>query len=122
LGMAILEAMSYELPVIARAVYDVPEAVEDMRTGILLSPLSKLPYYMWNGAPNHYDRDLLFRIRKYRPSLVKQIVEKTSLLIENSSLRRKLGREGRHLIEQGEFSIRNRNEKLKRIFDEAIGF
>jgi glycosyltransferase involved in cell wall biosynthesis len=121
LGMAILEAMSYELPVIARAVYDVPEAVEDMKTGVLLSPLSKLPYYIWNGGPNHYDLGLLHGIRRYRPLLVKQIVEKASLLIEDSSLRGKLGREARSLIEQGEFSIRNRNEKLKRIFDEAIG-
>jgi len=120
LGMAILEAMSYELPVIARAVYDVPEAVEDMRTGILLDPAPNILYYTWNGVPN-YDRNFLSGIRKYRPWLVKQVVDKTSLLIEDASLRTRLGREARRSIEQGEFSIRNRNEKLKRIFDEAIG-
>jgi hypothetical protein len=41
-------------------------------------------------------------------------------MIEDSSLGRRLGREARRLIERGEFSIRNRNEKLKMIFDEAI--
>jgi len=119
LGMAILEAMSYELPVIARAVFDVPEAVEDMKTGVLLDPPPNIQYYLWNGAPN-YNRDFLSGIRRNRSWLVKQIVEKASLLIEDASLRRRLGRAARRSIEGGKFSIRNRNEKLKRIFDEAV--
>jgi regulator of replication initiation timing len=51
---------------------------------------------------------------------VNQIVEKTSLLVENASLRRRLGRQARASIEEGKFSIKNRNTKLKRIFDEAV--
>jgi len=120
LGMVILEAMSYELPVIARAIYNATEPIKDMKTGILLSPLPQLPYYTWNGAPNDHDVNLLFGIRKHRPLLVKQIVEKASLLIEDSSLRRRIGREARCLIEEGDFSTKNRNKKLKRIFDEAL--
>jgi glycosyltransferase involved in cell wall biosynthesis len=118
--MAILEAMSYELPVIARRVYDIPEAVEDMRTGLLLDPLPTLPYYMWNGAPNSHNRKFLAGVRKYRLQLVNQIVEKTSLLIENAPLMRRLGRQARASIEEGKFSIKNRNMQLKRIFDEAV--
>jgi glycosyltransferase involved in cell wall biosynthesis len=106
--------------VIARRIFDVPEAVEDMGTGLLLDPLPTLPYYMWNGAPNSFDRNFIARVRKYRPQLVNQIVEKTSLLIEDESLRRRLGRQARALVEQGEFSIKSRNIKLKRIFDEAV--
>jgi len=118
LGMVILEAMSYELPVIAPRIYDVPEAVKDMETGVLLE-CPKLPLYIWNGAPNHHDRKLLRGIRRVRQWQVKQVVEKTSLLIEDGSLRRKIGRNARRSIESGEFSIKNRNEKLKRIFDGA---
>jgi len=120
LGMAILEAMSYELPVIARRVYDISEAVEDMRTGLLLDPLPNLPYYTWNGAPNGINRKFLVGVRKYRRQLVNQIVEKTSLLIENAPLMRKLGQQARASIEEGKFSIKNRNTQLKRIFDEAV--
>lgn len=117
LGMVILEAMSYELPVIAPKLYDVPEAIEDMKTGILLdSP--NLPFYIWNGCPNHHDPNLLHGIRKVRQWRVKQIIEKVSILIEDASLRRKIGRNARHIIES-KFSIKTRNEKLKRIFDEA---
>jgi glycosyltransferase involved in cell wall biosynthesis len=120
LGMGILEAMSYELPVIARRVFDVPEAVEDMKTGLLLDPLPELPYYGWNGVPNSFDKNFLAGIRRLRPQLVKQIVEKTSFLLENPSLMRKIGLQARALIEDGVFSIKNRNAQLERIFDEAV--
>jgi len=120
LGMGILEAMSYELPVIARRVFDIPEAVEDMKTGLLLEPLKNLPYYLWNGAPNVFDREFLLGIRRYRARFIEQIVEKTSVLIENTSLTKKLGRQARTTIEEGKFSIENRNAKLKRIFDEVL--
>lgn len=119
LGIAILEAMSYELPVVALDLYDVSEAIRDMKTGILLDPPPTTPCYTWNGAPNHYDSDFLRKIRQLRQPMVNQIVDKSSLLIEEDSLRSKIGRNARKLVEQGEFSVKRRNEKLKRIFDEA---
>ena len=45
--------------------------------------------------------------------------KKTSTLIENRDLRRKMGRAGRKGIKTGKISIEKRNEKLKRIFAEA---
>ncbi|MBT0158827.1 glycosyltransferase family 4 protein [Candidatus Bathyarchaeota archaeon A05DMB-2] len=119
LGMAILEAMSYELPVIAIDVYDVSEALKDMKTGVLIKPPPNVNYYTWNGAANHQDNTLLPRIRQFRPWIVKRIVEKTSLLIEDASLRRRIGREAREETDRGEFSLTKRNAKLKTIFDEA---
>jgi glycosyltransferase involved in cell wall biosynthesis len=117
LSQAILEAMSFELPVVTSNIYDIPEAIENMKSGVLLD-CPNLPLYLWNGTPNHHDENLS-QIRRVRPWRVKQIVEKLALLIEDNSLRRKIGRTARHLIESGEFSIKNRNEKLKRIFDDA---
>jgi glycosyltransferase involved in cell wall biosynthesis len=118
LGMVILEAMSYELPVIAPNIFDVPEAVKDMETGVLLeSP--KVPFYAWNGEPNHYNLEVLAGVRRVRNWRIAQVIEKTSLLIENGDLRRRIGRNARRLVEEGEFSLLNRNRKLKRIFDEA---
>lgn len=40
-------------------------------------------------------------------------------MIKDKGVRRKMGRAGRKEIETGKFSIEKRNEKLKRIFDEA---
>jgi glycosyltransferase involved in cell wall biosynthesis len=119
LGMAILEAMSYELPVIAIDLYDISEALQDMKTGVLLESPPNVRYYTWNGAANHQDKSLLPRIRQVRPWIVKRIVEKASLLIEDASLRRGIGWEARRVTDHGEFSIEKRNAKLKAIFDEA---
>ena len=60
-------------------------------------------------------------IKTIDSKVVEDLVEKTSILIENEELRRKMGRAGRQEIETGKFSIKKRNKKLKRIFDEAIG-
>jgi glycosyltransferase involved in cell wall biosynthesis len=55
-------------------------------------------------------------------NVIKELVEKTSIFIEDERLRRRMGIAGRREIEAGKFSIKRRNEKLKRIFGEAIGF
>jgi len=118
LGMVILEAMSYELPIIAPNIFDVPEAVKDMETGILLeSP--RLLFYTWNGGPNHHKPQLLVGVRRVRNCRISQVVEKTSILIEDGTLRRRIGLNARNLVEKGEFSLVNRNQKLKQIFDES---
>jgi glycosyltransferase involved in cell wall biosynthesis len=117
-GMVLLEAMSYELPVIAPNVFDVPEAIRDMETGVLLD-CPKLPLYEWNGIPNHFDPQLLAGIRGARDWRVRQVFKKTSMLVEDGALRRRIGKNARHLIEAGEYSISNRNRKLGKIFDEA---
>lgn len=54
------------------------------------------------------------------PKVVEEIVQKASILIKNKELRRRMGISGRREIEVGKFSIEKRNEKLKRIFDEAL--
>lgn len=120
LGVTILEAMSYELPVVALDVYDVSEAVEDMKTGVLLEPSCKVPYYTWNGGPNHHDRMFYSAIRSSRHQLVQKLVDKVSLLIENSTLRRRIGMEGMQQVQLGSFSVVNRNDKLKKFFEEAM--
>jgi glycosyltransferase involved in cell wall biosynthesis len=53
--------------------------------------------------------------------VVAELVDKISILIENGTMRRQMGKAGRWEIEHGEFSIERRNEVLKRAFDEAIG-
>ena len=41
-------------------------------------------------------------------------------LIEDESLRKRLGREARETIEKGKFSIDLRNKKLKEIFEDSL--
>lgn len=112
-GMTILDAMSYELPAIVIDVRGYQEIVEDGETGFLIRKSKSIPYHL-------YGNRFMKAIECVDPRVVGDLVEKTSILIENETLRRKMGRAARKEIETGKFSIERRNEKLKEIFDEAI--
>jgi len=115
-GYSLLEAMSVGLPVVATSIFAIPEIVEDGKNGFLIySPISD---FRRDFVIEMFDRKVLRR--KVLSIVVRQLVEKLSVLIESSSLRRKMGRYGRMLVEKGKFSIRERNKKLRRIYEEAI--
>jgi glycosyltransferase involved in cell wall biosynthesis len=122
-GLAILDAMSYELPVITTDLWANTEVVQDGKTGFVVKKSSKINYYSGNFIPNwsHYPTSKFMRtIRKVvDPVVVREIAEKTSILIEDEDLRRKMGAAGRHRVEKN-FSIESRNSKLKRILDRAL--
>ena len=119
-ALAILDAMSYELPVITTDVWANPELVNDGKTGFVIKKSDMIQYYTENFIPNWSAPESLKTIKKMTdPQVVKELVEKTSILVEDENLRRKMGKAGRQEIESGRFSIEKRNEKLKRIFDEA---
>ena len=106
-GFSLLEAMSFNLPIITLDAFSRKEIVKDWKNGFVIS----------------YDKNIsIYKIGKKEKEVVKKIVEKTSILIQSSSLRRKMGRYGRMLVEKGKFSIKKRNESLKRIYEEAINY
>ncbi|MCZ7399987.1 MAG: glycosyltransferase family 4 protein [Candidatus Methanoperedens sp.] len=120
-GMVILEAMSYELPVITTDVWANPEMVSDGKTGFLIKKSKKINYYINNFIPNWSEQKTLEIIKNATDSaVVNELVEKTGILIENERIRRRMGFQGRQEIEIGKFSIDFRNNKLKEIFDEAL--
>ncbi|MEM5782043.1 MAG: glycosyltransferase family 4 protein [Candidatus Aenigmatarchaeota archaeon] len=118
-GYVLLEAMVARLPLVATNIFAIPEIIEDGKNGFLIhTPISD------------FDSNFLYKFKYYDignyikrknfPVIVKQLVEKLSLLIEDSSLRRKMGRYGRRLVEKGKFSIKERNRKLREIYEEAL--
>ena len=115
-GYSLLEAMSVGLPIVATSIFAIPEIVEDEKNGFLIySPISD---FRKDFVIEMFNREVLKK--KKLPIVVQQLVEKLSLLIESSPLRRKMGRYGRILVEKGKFSIKERNEKLRRIYEEAL--
>jgi glycosyltransferase involved in cell wall biosynthesis len=120
----ILDAMSYELPVVTTDVYANPELVEDGKTGLVVKGSASVPYYddddSWipsvvTGRRREFNR----AIRRLDPGVVDRLASAIARLIEDAGRRRTLGRAARGEVEQGRHSIARRNEKLKRIFDEA---
>jgi glycosyltransferase involved in cell wall biosynthesis len=119
-----LDAMSYELPVVTTDAWGNPEIVEDGTTGLLVhdSKLARhyesmLPRFFVPppGSPEH--RDI---IEETNRDIVRGLVERLSFLIENPEYRSRLGRAGRYAVEEGKFSIGQRNCDLKRVLDDAI--
>jgi glycosyltransferase involved in cell wall biosynthesis len=118
-GYVLLEAMAASLPIITTDIFSIPEIVEDNKNGFLIkSPLSwanEKGLFKWKSWQHFISLTKMEHL-----SVVKQLVEKISLLIEDSSLRKRMGREGRKLVEKGKFSIKERNKKLKEIYEEAL--
>jgi glycosyltransferase involved in cell wall biosynthesis len=116
----ILDAMSYELPVVSIDAWANPELVEDGKTGLLVERPRKVPYYEDTCHPTFGTAEFNEAVRKPDSTVIEGLVKRVSLLIESPELRRRLGKAGRWEVEHGRFSIPTRNDRLKRIFDEAI--
>lgn len=118
-GMVFLEAMSHSIPVVATNTFAIPELVG--KAGFLIDA-SKYSYYGRNYLFALSWEKFLERCEKTdKPEIVDQIIQKTASLIDSSSLRRKMGEEGKKQIEKGKFSIRYRNESLRKVYNEAVG-
>lgn len=119
--MTILEAMSYELPLVTMDSWANAEYVEDGKTGLVAPRSGRLPYYYANTSQVNFGTaqyDKAMRVTDHK--VVEELAKRVSILIENPELRRRLGKAGRREVEQGKFSLARVNEKLKRVFDEAI--
>jgi len=120
-GVVFLEAMSAGLPLVGTTSFTVPELIEDGKNGFLI----KTPY-SWE---NYLDKNKKLNTKrmvndweKSHPEIVKQLVEKLSILIENKKLREKMGENGRKMIEDenGKFSISKRNRQLRKIYEYTL--
>jgi glycosyltransferase involved in cell wall biosynthesis len=95
------------------------EIVENGKTGFLIhNPRSA---HFQEGPILHLTHpEFVSEIMKGpEPRVVEGLIKAISTLIENPELRRKMGKAAKWEIEYGKFSLKKRNEKLKKILDEA---
>lgn len=121
-GLVLLDSMANLLPIVASDVFSIPEIVENGTNGFLVhSPLS-----IWgeNGLNQWYKNlpDFRKELMKPKPEFVKKLADQIALIIENDSLRKKMGKNGKKLVEKGKFSLNVRNKKLKTIYENAIKY
>jgi len=119
MNFSVLEAMSYGLPVIATDIFNTPELIQDSKNGFLIRPPNVDRFYTKNELPNEHSLSYLKEIRRIRTYMTDKLTEKMRLLIQDANLREKIGSQAKKTLEEGEFSIQNRNNLLKNIFDEA---
>jgi len=103
-GFAYLEAMSFGLPIITVDGFAKKEIVCHGKTGFIIPKKFEYPE----------------KIEEIDTDIIKSIMNKTSLLIENKKLREKMSKNCRKLIKDGKFSIKERNKKLNRIYQESL--
>ena len=108
--MVILEAMSYELPTVTTNVWGNPEIIDDGKTGFLVEESAIVPYYAGHLIPKEGSADVIKAIKNPDQKLIRDLVDKTSVLVADEKLRKKIGHNARKEIESGKFSIKRRNE------------
>lgn len=117
-SITFVDAMSYHLPVVTTDVWSNPELVEDGRTGLLVHH-PQAHRYIRNFVAHNDWPEFKEVINQVDARLVEGIVDKVAMLVQNPELRRQMGSAGGWEVEHGKFSLEKRNEKLKRILDEA---
>ncbi|MEM4152957.1 MAG: glycosyltransferase family 4 protein [Candidatus Pacearchaeota archaeon] len=121
-GYPLLEAMNAGLPCIASKIFAIPEIIKEDKNGFLI----KLPFSLYRkdflalhqcGQKDLTDKQIM----KYNfCKVAKELAKKVAYLIEHDRERKKMGREGKKMIKE-KFSVEVRNEKIKKIYEEAIG-
>jgi glycosyltransferase involved in cell wall biosynthesis len=122
LPLTILEAMSYELPVVTIGSWANAEYVEHGKTGLVAPRSRKVPdHFAGTRQPNFLAPSFPQAMRTPDREAVAALVATVALLIEHPELRQRLGKAARWEVEQGKFSLARMSRKLTQIFDEAVG-
>ncbi len=120
LGMVFLEAMNFKLPIVTTDVFAMKEVTNNGKCGInvhsTLSVFDSRQQYMWKDC-NAFWR---YAEKNPQPGVASELVKVLSRLIESTSLRQRMGNEGKKQIQKGKFSIKVRNATLRKIFEEAL--
>ncbi len=116
-----LDAMRYELPIVTIDSWANAEYVEEGKTGLVAPASEKMPrYYKNTHQPTFFTPEFVKTMRTPDHSAAEELAGRVATLIEDAELRRQMGKAGRWEVEQGKFSQIKVNEKLGRMFDEAI--
>lgn len=105
-GFAYLEAMSFGIPIVTINKYNTQEIVTTGKTGFLVD----------------YDPKKIYirKIGENEKKLIKRFCTKIEKLIEDPQLRKNMSKECVKIIKEGRFSVKERNEKIKRIYGGAL--
>ena len=103
-GFAYLEAMSFGIPIITVDGFARKEIIDEGKTGFIVG----------RKDPEWYPT------KKEGEEIIEEFIKKISLIIKNKKLREKISKNCIEIIKNGKFSIKERNKKIKEIYEEAL--
>jgi glycosyltransferase involved in cell wall biosynthesis len=104
-GFIFVEAMSFGLPIITVDGFARKDIINEGKTGFIIEREKNNEWY-----PKEEEGK----------KIIEKLIEKTSLLIENKKLRKKMSNNCIKVIKEGKFSIKERNKRLKKIYSEVL--
>ena len=108
-GFGFLEAMSFGIPIITSDGFARKEIVEDRKTGFVV----ERPEISWKG-------DVPVFPTSSEKRLLRDLEDKAEIMIKNRVLREKMSKNCIEIIRVGKFSIKERNKRLEKIYEEAL--
>jgi len=119
LGNVYFDAMNYKAPIVTGDIFNSSEVVEDGVNGFVVNHPFK--WHDENFQPLYDAGEYIPKLKNfYDEKFVSDLAKKVIVLIKNPTLRLKMGEAGYKLISEGKFSIKERNKKLRKIYEEAI--
>lgn len=112
-GFAILEAMSYGIPVVASNVFAIPEMIESGKDGLLIEIDD---YDLGSICRGYIVRSIPKDFRNHVTGL---LVEALRRLAESPQLRTTIGNAARERV-RTDFSFERRNAEMSRIYAQAV--
>ena len=115
-GFGLLEAMGFGIPIVTvntKYTKTRKEMVENNINGFIFDINDHTCEKLINQRENVV-------IKEDEEKIINHLVENCSKLIENKKLREKMSKNSMEIIKNGKFSIKERNRKLKKIYEEAI--
>ena len=114
-SMVIYEAMRAGMPVITTDAFAFPDKIKPYYNGLMIHD----PGVFWNKYYMQvFPRPDTSNYHNHKMSL--DLLEKLEYLIKNDKERIKMGKNAEETIKSGHLSIKIRNEKLRRIFEESL--
>jgi len=117
--MAVLEAMSYGLPIVGLDTYAVRDYLEDKRNAFVVKPSKNIPYDDPSYPTNTRSKEFVSAIKKIDRRVINDLTEKIGILINEPFLKEKMSNESLKIINK-KFSIEKRNKELKKLFDKIL--
>lgn len=122
-GFLFVEARAFGIPTITVDGFARGELVEDGKTGVIIPRSERLKeimaevktFFEFVGQDKAREE-----IQIIREETIKKIIKEVEKLIKNKALREKMAEAGIESVQEGKFSIEERNKKLKKIYQKAV--